>query len=62
MAFPKRKNLQEQRRQKLIIVGSKNPVKIKCTEHAFQALFEDHFIVQGLDVGDLGHHSTSRSA
>lgn len=50
MAFPKRKNLQEQKRQKLVIVGSKNPVKIKCTECAFQALFEDYFIIQGLNV------------
>ncbi|MEX2512604.1 MAG: inosine/xanthosine triphosphatase [Cyclobacteriaceae bacterium] len=50
MTFPKRKNLQEQKRQKLIIVGSKNPIKIKCTENAFQALFEDSFIVQGLNV------------
>lgn len=32
------------------MVGSKNPVKIKCTENAFQALFEDSFIVQGLSV------------
>lgn len=50
MAFPKRKNYQEQKRQKLVIVGSKNPIKIKCTENAFQSLFEDHFIVEGLNV------------
>ncbi|MDN3689014.1 inosine/xanthosine triphosphatase [Cyclobacterium jeungdonense] len=50
MAFPKRKNYQEQKRQKLVIVGSKNPVKIKCTENAFQSLFEDTFIVEGLNV------------
>ncbi len=50
MAFPKRKNLQEQKRQKLIIVGSKNPVKIKCTENAFESLFDDQFLVQGLNV------------
>lgn len=50
MAFPKRRNLQDQKRQKLVIVGSKNPVKIKCTENAFQSIFEDHFIVQGLNA------------
>jgi inosine/xanthosine triphosphatase len=50
MAFPKRKNLQEQKRQKLVIVGSKNPIKVKCTESAFQTLFEDYFIIQGLSV------------
>jgi inosine/xanthosine triphosphatase len=50
MAFPKRRNYQEQKRQKLVIVGSKNPVKIKCTENAFQSLFEDYFIVEGLNV------------
>ncbi|MBD3629577.1 MULTISPECIES: inosine/xanthosine triphosphatase [Cyclobacterium] len=50
MAFPKRRNLQDQKRQKLVIVGSKNPVKIKCTENAFQSIFEDYFIVQGLNA------------
>ena len=50
MAFPKRRNLQEQKRQKLVIVGSKNPVKIKSTENAFSNIFDDSFIVQGLNV------------
>jgi inosine/xanthosine triphosphatase len=53
MAFPKRKNLQEippQGREKLIIVGSRNPVKIQCVEDAFQAAFEDQIIVQGINV------------
>lgn len=50
MAFPKRKNLHQQTRQKLVIVGSKNPVKIQSTEDAFQAVFEGQFIVQGLGV------------
>ncbi|EPR66112.1 inosine/xanthosine triphosphatase [Cyclobacterium qasimii] len=50
MAFPKRRNLQEQKRQKLVIVGSKNPVKIKSTENAFSTLFDESFIVQGLNV------------
>ncbi|HSI75271.1 MAG TPA: inosine/xanthosine triphosphatase [Lunatimonas sp.] len=50
MAFPKRKNLHQQTRQKLVIVGSKNPVKIQSAEDAFQAVFEGQFIVQGLEV------------
>jgi len=50
MAFPKRRNLQEQKRQQLVIVGSRNPVKVKCTENAFSSIFEDSFIVQGLNV------------
>lgn len=50
MAFPKRRNLQEQKRQKLVIVGSKNPVKVKSTENAFSHMFEDSFVVQGLNV------------
>lgn len=50
MAFPKRKNLREQTRQKLIVVGSRNPVKIKSAEDAFLAAFEEQFIVQGLEV------------
>lgn len=53
MAFPKRKNLQEilpQGREVLIVVGSKNPVKVQCVEDAFQAAFEDQPIVQGLNV------------
>ncbi len=50
MAFPKRKNLREQTRQKLIVVGSRNPVKLKSTEDAFLAAFEDQFIIQGLEV------------
>lgn len=50
MAFPKRKNLHQQTRQKLVIVGSKNPVKVQSAEEAFQAVFEGQFIVQGLEV------------
>ena len=50
MAFPKRKNLHQQTRQKLVIVGSKNPVKILSADDAFQAVFEGQFIVQGLEV------------
>ncbi|MEX2591621.1 MAG: inosine/xanthosine triphosphatase [Anditalea sp.] len=51
MAFPKRKNLQEKRRQHLVITGSRNPVKIKCIEEAFHMTFEKSFMVQGLNVG-----------
>lgn len=50
MAFPKRKNLRERNRQKLVIVGSNNPVKIQCAEEAFQVAFEETFITQGLNV------------
>jgi len=50
MAFPKRRNLQEQERTNLVIIGSKNPVKISCTEEAFQTTFGDRFLVQGLNV------------
>ena len=55
MAFPKRKNLHQQTRQKLVIVGSKNPVKIQSAEEAFQAVFEGSFIIQGLDVDPQVH-------
>jgi len=50
MNFPKRSNIQTPQRQKLIVVGSKNPVKIKSTDHAFHKTFEDAFLVQGLEV------------
>ncbi|MDN3669257.1 inosine/xanthosine triphosphatase [Echinicola jeungdonensis] len=51
MAFPKRKNIQKKDRQKLVIVGSKNPVKIQCTDNGFHQAFEDQqFIVQGMNV------------
>ncbi len=51
MAFPKRKNIQEKGRQKLVVVGSKNPVKIQCTDNGFHQAFEKQkFIVQGMNV------------
>lgn len=34
----------------MIVIGSKNPVKIACTEEAFQSAFGDDFLVQGLNV------------
>ncbi len=51
MTFPKRKNIKEEKRQQLVIVGSKNPVKISCTDIAFhQALEEGAFLIEGLNV------------
>ncbi|HLT08686.1 MAG TPA: inosine/xanthosine triphosphatase [Cyclobacteriaceae bacterium] len=50
MAFPKRRNLQEIQRKQLVIVGSRNPVKISCTEEAFHLTFSDQILVQALDV------------
>jgi inosine/xanthosine triphosphatase len=49
MAFPKRKNLQEQTRQNLVIIGSRNPVKVRCTEEAFNLAWGTT-LVQGLNV------------
>ena len=51
MNFPKRRNIQEELRQKLIIVGSKNPVKISSTDAAFHQAFTGAFLVEGLNVG-----------
>lgn len=50
MAFPQRKNIKEEKRQQLIIVGSKNPVKINSTDIGFHAAFESAFLVEGLNV------------
>ena len=50
MAFPKRRNLQDTQRKQLIVVGSKNPVKVACAEEAFQLTFDDQILVQSLDV------------
>jgi inosine/xanthosine triphosphatase len=50
MNFPKRKNIQEDLRQQLIIVGSKNPIKISCTDSAFHQAFTGSFLVEGLNV------------
>lgn len=51
MAFPKRKNIQADKRQFLVIVGSKNPVKISCTDSAFHQTFDEAFLIEGLNVG-----------
>lgn len=50
MAFPKRRNLQDPQRKQLVVVGSKNPVKVACAEEAFQLTFDDQVLVQSLDV------------
>ncbi|MCH6199042.1 inosine/xanthosine triphosphatase [Aquiflexum sp. LQ15W] len=50
MSFPKRKNIQEQQRQNLVIVGSRNPVKISCTNGGFHQVFEGTYLVEGLNV------------
>lgn len=50
MSFPKRKNIQDQQRQNLVIVGSRNPVKISCTDAGFHQVFEGTYLVEGLNV------------
>lgn len=50
MSFPKRKNIQDQQRQNLVIVGSRNPVKINCTNSGFHQVFEGTYLVEGLNV------------
>ncbi|MFD2036492.1 inosine/xanthosine triphosphatase [Belliella marina] len=50
MAFPQRKNIKEEKRQQLIIVGSKNPVKINSTDIGFHQAFDSAFLVEGLNV------------
>lgn len=50
MAFPKRKNLKESSRKHLVIVGSKNPVKILSAEEAFRLTFGNDSLVQGINV------------
>ncbi|SMD42592.1 inosine/xanthosine triphosphatase [Aquiflexum balticum DSM 16537] len=50
MIFPKRKNIKDQERQNLVIVGSRNPIKISCTESGFHQMFESAFLVEGLNV------------
>ncbi|GAB3653225.1 inosine/xanthosine triphosphatase [Echinicola sediminis] len=51
MPFPKRKNIQQHSDQFLVTVGSKNPVKIDCTESGFKKAFpKNGCIVQGLNI------------
>ncbi|WP_057937101.1 inosine/xanthosine triphosphatase [Algoriphagus resistens] len=49
MNFPKRENFQASEKP-LVIVGSKNPVKIACTESAFTEAFATGFIVNGINA------------
>ncbi len=49
MIFPKRKNFQDSEKP-LIIVGSKNPVKIDATESAFSEAFSKSFLVNGVNA------------
>ncbi|MEB2773904.1 inosine/xanthosine triphosphatase [Algoriphagus sp. D3-2-R+10] len=47
MNFPKRENFKASEKP-LVIVGSKNPVKVSCTESAFTDAFSKGFIVNGI--------------
>lgn len=52
MNFPKRQNYQRTEKP-LIIVGSKNPVKISATEKAFSEVFKQPFLVNGINASSL---------
>jgi inosine/xanthosine triphosphatase len=49
MNFPKRVNYQDSEKQ-LVIVGSKNPVKLSSTENAFSEAFSKSFLVNGVNA------------
>lgn len=49
MSFKKRENLQTSDKL-LVLVGSKNPVKISCTEEAFTRAFNKSFLVEGINA------------
>jgi len=56
MSFPKRVNLQApvmSDGKPLVIVGSKNPVKLECTNDAFAAAFHIEFLVNGVNAASL---------
>lgn len=56
MSFPKRINHQNicpPSIKSLVIVGSKNPVKLSCTEDAFSAAFFKEFLVNGVNAASL---------
>jgi inosine/xanthosine triphosphatase len=56
MSFPKRVNLQTTTHtpeKLLVIVGSKNPVKLDCTNDAFSAAFSREFLVDGVHAASL---------
>jgi inosine/xanthosine triphosphatase len=52
MNFPKRQNFNTQEK-KLVIIGSRNPVKIACTESAFSEVFKHPFLVNGVNVSSM---------
>jgi|SRR5690554_441477 len=54
MAFPKRRNLHESSPRHLVIIGSRNHIKVKCTEEAFQMVFGGQVLAQGLNIGPGG--------
>ncbi|MHA7130587.1 inosine/xanthosine triphosphatase [Algoriphagus namhaensis] len=49
MPFPKRENLKTST-SSLLVVGSKNPVKIACAENAFVQAFEKPFTATGVSA------------
>lgn len=49
MPFKKRENLNSSR-SSLVVVGSKNPVKIACTAAAFTKGFNSPFLVEGVNA------------
>jgi hypothetical protein len=49
MEFKRRENFRPTDK-KLILVGSKNPVKIACTEDAFIRAFNSAFLVEGINA------------
>ncbi len=55
MNFPKRINFQAvtSSEKSLVIVGSKNPVKLDCTRDAFSMAFSKEFLVNGVSAASL---------
>jgi inosine/xanthosine triphosphatase len=49
MQFKRRENFRPSDKQ-LVLVGSKNPVKISCTEDAFTRAFNSTFLVEGINA------------
>ncbi|RAI94895.1 inosine/xanthosine triphosphatase [Algoriphagus yeomjeoni] len=49
MNFPKRENFKISEKL-LVIVGSKNPVKVACTDSAFTEAFNRGFVVNGINA------------
>ncbi|MFC3879903.1 inosine/xanthosine triphosphatase [Algoriphagus namhaensis] len=50
MTFPKRENFQKPTNHELIVVGSKNPVKISCTQEGFMQAFDRTFSISGVQA------------